>query len=126
METATHILRYKELKQKALDLGLSEDNYGDYLHQLSILEGMLKAASLSMSCVTGEYRNIKMIDRDSKLAMDRSFTQEPYIAALKDLEPKAAIEKNIGLKTEEKEIEHGPERSDQNIHTPGLFDGIGH
>ena len=126
METATHILRYKELKQKALDLGLSEDNYGDYLHQLSILEGMLKAASLSMSCVTGEYRNIKMIDRDSKLAMDRSFTQEPYIAALKELEPKASIEKNIGLKTEEKEIEHEPERSDQNINTPGLFDGIGH
>lgn len=91
METATHILRYKELKQKALNLGLSEDNYGDYLHQLGILEGMLKAASISLSCVTDEYRNIKMIEKDSTLAMDRNFTQEPYIVALKDLEPKAPI-----------------------------------
>ncbi len=91
METATHILRYKELKQKALNLGLSEDNYGDYLHQLGILEGMLKAASINLSCVTDEYRNIKMIEKGSTLAMDRSFTQEPYIAALKALEPKDPI-----------------------------------
>ena len=101
MERTMQILRYKDLKQKALNLGLSENNYDDYLHQLRILEGMLKAASVNLNCVTGEYRNIKMIDRDSKLAMDRSFTQEPYIAALKALEPKTPVKEETLSRSDE-------------------------
>ena len=78
METARLFMRYRELKQKALNLGLSDDNYDNYLRQLDMLEEMLKLESANYRSLANQYKNIAVLERHINLADDTGFTHMPY------------------------------------------------
>jgi hypothetical protein len=79
METAQYLIQYKNLKQKAINLGLTKENYGDYLNYLDVLEGMLQASVYNLRSLTGDYINLSRLEEDTKLASGLDIQQSKRV-----------------------------------------------
>lgn len=126
METARLFIQYRELKRKALNLGLSDDNYDDYMCQLDMLEEMLKVESLSFRSLADQYKNISVLERNVGLANDLSFTQRPYISQLTAPEPNIDTKRDIPNQVEIASTQKESDRSEPVISSGDLFDDTRH
>ena len=125
METAQYLIQYKNLKQKAINLGLTKENYGDYLNYLDVLEGMLQASVYNLRSLTGDYINLSRLEEDTKLARDHSFTHGPYEAFVRDQEPAPEI-KEPERSRKDDEPDYEEERDNRGTSWQDLFDDISH
>ena len=126
METAQYLIQYRDLMQKALNLGITKENYSDYLHYLDVLEGMLQAGVYNLKSLTGDYITLSRLEEDTKLAKEHSFTHGPYEAFVREQEQAAEIREPEKSRKDEVEPDRNEERNDRHVNKPDLYDGIGH
>jgi len=126
METAQYFIQYKNLKQKAINLGLTKENYGDYLNYLDVLEGMLQASVYNLRSLTGDYINLSRLEEDTKLARDHSFTHGPYEAFVRDQEPAPEVKEPERSRKDDVEPDYEEERDNRSTSWTDLYDGLGH
>ena len=105
---------------------IAQENYGDYLNYLYVLEGMLQASVYNLRSLTGDYINLSRLEEDTKLARDHSFTHGPYEAFVRDQEPAPEIKELERSRKDDDEPDYEEERDNRSVSWPDLYDGLGH
>lgn len=85
------LTEYRNIRQKMLDLGITEENMDEYLYKLRSMESEYKILNAEYAEISNSYRNISRLETNIDFANNPKFARGPFFDREKEIEPEVTV-----------------------------------